>query len=536
MTCKASRWRGCGRFGRVLLACLLIALGSIGTGRPALANCLSPAGVEGEIFYNGDFKKMQFCDGTDWIGLGAAAAGSSVTDGDKGDISVSGSGANWLINDDALDFTKFKDALTLDASTDIEINGSLVFSLTNTGTGNSFVVNDQAADSTPFLIDTAGKVGIGLTTPTQALDVVGKTTSNSFIAKPVAGLPAPTRDGGGGSRLTPGDSPPSTCDAGRDGMLAATSFYTICICKSGSGWVAASDGSTACSWSQDNTPDAFGFTDVTEQTANTLVSSDTVTINGVGPGSVAAGVTGGGSPQISINAGSWTTSGTISSGQTLQVRLTSSATVNTMLSATVTVGTASDQWDVTTISDPCAGSPNAGDVCADGSVYVGMSPDGPNRMYATRCDYGMSWSGSSCTGTRGTRAWNNGTNTDYDIPTVANCSSAGACSASGKANSAAIAAVTGSGQGGPHQGAAYCEGLSENGKTDWYLPSLPELNLLYTNKTASGLSGTFDTSGNYYWSASEHTSGGAWAEQMGNGSQINNNKRTATYVVRCVRR
>ena len=47
--------------------------------------------------------------------------------------------------------TEFKDALTLDASTDISVTGSYIFSITNSGTGNSFVVNDQASDTTPFV-------------------------------------------------------------------------------------------------------------------------------------------------------------------------------------------------------------------------------------------------------------------------------------------------------------------------------------------------------------------------------------------------
>lgn len=46
--------------------------------------------------------------------------------------------------------------------------------ITNTGTGNSFVVEDSTnPDSTPFVIDASGLVGIGLTTPTANLDIVG---------------------------------------------------------------------------------------------------------------------------------------------------------------------------------------------------------------------------------------------------------------------------------------------------------------------------------------------------------------------------
>ncbi len=48
----------------------------------------------------------------------------------------------------------------------------------NTGSGTSFQVNDVASDTTPFIIDTDGSVGIGLTDPTQILEV--QNTGSAF--------------------------------------------------------------------------------------------------------------------------------------------------------------------------------------------------------------------------------------------------------------------------------------------------------------------------------------------------------------------
>ncbi len=98
-------------------------------------------------------------------GVVQAAAGTGV-------LSVSTIGAT-SITADSLDFTEFQDQLDLDASTDILADGTEVFSLTNTGTGNSFLVNDVASDTTPFVIDATGNVGIGTITPSQKLEVNG---------------------------------------------------------------------------------------------------------------------------------------------------------------------------------------------------------------------------------------------------------------------------------------------------------------------------------------------------------------------------
>jgi hypothetical protein len=94
-------------------------------------------------------------------------------------------------------------------------------------------------------------------------------------------------------------------------------------------------------------PNAFSFTDQTNQSLSTVITSNTVTpVNCAA--ALSATVSGGGTPQISVNGGAWTTSAAWNPGQTIKVRLTSSASVNTTLSAVVQVGTTSTTWNVTT--------------------------------------------------------------------------------------------------------------------------------------------------------------------------------------------
>jgi len=202
---------------------------------------------------------------------------------------------------------------------------------------------------------------------------------------------------------------------------------------------------------------------------------------------------------------------------TLQVSGTPGGTVSQALS-----GTASGF-----VVDP-------GTVVPDGSVYAGLSPDGNVPMYVTRCDAGMSWDGSACTGMRSGISWNNGT--DYGSPyDCSNWGCTGTTSVTtGKSNTATIAGLMGLGS--PHQAAKYCQDLVEDGKTDWYLPARDELNVLYTNRVAIG---GFDLSGSYplgyYWASSEtNLYYAAWAQRFSNAYQHDTSKYYGLSV-RCAR-
>lgn len=188
--------------------------------------------------------------------------------------------------------------------------------------------------------------------------------------------------------------------------------------------------------------------------------------------------------------------------------------------------------------------PSIGDMCLDGTVYAGLSPDGNVKMFTTPCDLGQTWDGcSTCVGTRTQVVWSN-----WQALTGINNQN------SGKANSAALAALNSP----TYTAARTCENLVANGYNDWYLPAINELILLGNGSMSIGNFGYSwsgeDSMQNIYWSSSEsmgskYYSASSRASAMNpdvhsfsrlyynapdvNGSDI---PKTDTAYLRCVRR
>lgn len=103
--------------------------------------------------------------------------------------------------------------------------------------------------------------------------------------------------------------------------------------------------------------------------------------------------------------------------------------------------------------------------------------------------------------------WSNG---DFSI-TGATATALG----TGNANTNMIVANQGEGS----YAAKICSDLVSGGYSDWYLPSSEELNKLYINRVALGI--TID---NEYWSSTEISINGAWSIYFGNGSSLPTSK------------
>ena len=169
--------------------------------------------------------------------------------------------------------------------------------------------------------------------------------------------------------------------------------------------------------------------------------------------------------------------------------------------------------------------PAIGDVCPDGSVYAGLSPDGNVRMYTTPND------GPNL-------PWNNGNWGDY--------TTTGATSdISGASNTAAIVAtdsdsVTPGIQ--PHQAAQYCNDLTAHSHNDWYLPARDEIIVLGDGQADIGgfQGGGVYPASHYNISTEAHENYTYplhfWGIDNGDISPTGAYSKGETLIVRCVRK
>lgn len=166
------------------------------------------------------------------------------------------------------------------------------------------------------------------------------------------------------------------------------------------------------------------------------------------------------------------------------------------------------------------GCPNIGDVCSDGTVYAGLSPSGSVRMYTSRCDVGMTWNGSACTGTRSLLAWGSLGSTRGTSSTT-----------NGLANTNTLLGVSAA----QHPAAHACGNLNINGRDDWHMPAQQEMSVLWTNRVAIGGFSLVDTyPAGFYWNSTEVSANYGRHFNFYWGSQFDSWKAEAQNV-RCVR-
>ena len=374
-------------------------------------------------------------------------------------------------------------------------SGSIIFQTAPVG-GSGSAVNTLASR---MVVTPSGNVGIGTTAPTAALQVSGEVqVGNTSLA----------------------------CSATTQGAVRYNNGSSAMEFCNGSSWTPF--GVAACSTT---TPAVFTFSNLASQSTSTLVTSDIVQLTGFNC-NITTTISGTGSPSYRICSDAtcttvvqgWTNGpSSISQNQYMQVQLTTSASGGVTNSATVIAGTLASVWTAATTGS-CSSSPAVGTVCADGSVYAGLTPDGSVAMYTQRCDIGQSWNGSACTGVRTQVNFDNGG--DKQVGTGLLSAITGQSNTTSLYGNVSLSA--------PFASAVQCHNLNEDGHTDWYLPATSELQVLATNKSAIG---NFDTT-TQYWSSTDSGSGAGISQantvSLTNGSIIVDN-RTIAYPIRCVR-
>lgn len=128
------------------------------------------------------------CDGTNVVEQFNYAGGNFETAGNistLGNASITGTltvggtvtaNGNVNLGDSATDTTTITGLGVINAN-----SASPALKVTQAGAGASLLIEDVASDTTPFIVDGSGNVGIGLSTPTNKLELYSATAANVFI-------------------------------------------------------------------------------------------------------------------------------------------------------------------------------------------------------------------------------------------------------------------------------------------------------------------------------------------------------------------
>lgn len=154
---------------------------------------------------------------------------------------------------------------------------------------------------------------------------------------------------------------------------------------------------------------------------------------------------------------------------------------------------------------------SVGDVCSDGSIFAGFmvyNNTSCEPLYVTDNNQSASSQWKTASGT------NDITDPDDHVNGQYNRDNRG---------------------GGTFPAFALCESNTYHGKSDWYLPALTELNLLWLNRAAIDANAASNFTTSNYRSSTEINTNDACYQYFGTGQQYNGSK-LSYYGVRCVRR
>lgn len=144
----------------------------------------------GDIYFNSNNATFKGCTATNtWEQLDNTAGGSvalsSITDATTSNTVSSGDNAqtwNWSLSTASKTGFSFGESSASSGSganliriSSLSTSTATPLFINNVGAATSFRIDDSSSDTTPFVVDASGNVGIGTATPTRSLDLAGKT-------------------------------------------------------------------------------------------------------------------------------------------------------------------------------------------------------------------------------------------------------------------------------------------------------------------------------------------------------------------------
>jgi hypothetical protein len=234
--------------------------------------------------------------------------------------------------------------LVLDASA--SYNTLVSATLTIGGVSAQFDVTTRAADTTPNAFAFTDQSGVAQST---------LCTSDTITVAGIEAAAAISISGGAGEYQINGGAWVTGAGSVNNGdtvKVRHTSSASLSSSVNSTLTIGGvSDTFTTTTVGADSTPDAITFTAVKNKPAGRKITSNAATITGI---NVGVGVTCSAGADFSINGGAFSTTGTITNGQTVAVRVRSSIVPGRTITATVTIGGVTGNFLVTTVRSPQA--------------------------------------------------------------------------------------------------------------------------------------------------------------------------------------
>lgn len=252
------------------------------------------------------------------------------------------------------------DTFRVQVASSASASTAVTATLTIGGVAGSYQVTTRAVDATP---NTFAFTSITGATPSTVY------TSNSIT---VAGLDAGVSVGvsvSGGSysknsgALTTAAGTAMNGDTFHVTRLSSAAYSTL-------GWATLTIGGILANFevttrAADTTPNAFSFTDLTNQACNAEVGSSSITVSGLDTGVSASLSLSGAGSSYRKNGGPWFASGastTVVNGDTVQLRFVTDNTLNKTWGCILSIGGVTDTWTAVTGNDSTPDAYNFTDV------------------------------------------------------------------------------------------------------------------------------------------------------------------------------